>query len=249
VMSVVRERVPALPEVAVFQAIHSRTFRFACRFFALPRARRIARVYAFCRVTDDLVDRPPEGVDPEACLGLWIELSREAYEGRATGIPLLDCVMREMADAAAPFRYVEELAEGMRMDFRGERYQDLGHLHRYTYRVASVVGLWVARLEGCHQPSILHAAERMGRAMPPPNILRAVGEDLRRGRLYLPGDLLRRYRVAENELLAACDGARLPAGYPALIEDLIAVAEADYEVGLRALTHLSPGFARPVAVA
>src|SRR5690606_8174650 len=89
VMSVVRERVPALPEVAVFQAIHSRTFRFACRFFALPRARRIARVYAFCRVTDDLVDRPPEGVDPEACLGLWIALSREAYEGRATGIPLL----------------------------------------------------------------------------------------------------------------------------------------------------------------
>jgi 15-cis-phytoene synthase len=248
-VAIFRARLPQLADVEAFQAGNSRSFRFASRFFPVEESRRIARVYAYCRVTDDLADRPPPGAAPEELLDVWVALSREAFSGSPTGLPLLDRVMREMAEGGIPFEYAEELAEGMRMDLRGERYERLSDLHHYTYRVASVVGLWLTRLTGCHQPWILERASRMGRAMQLTNILRDVGEDLRRGRLYLPRESLERHAVDEATLHEACEGGALAPGYPALLEELMSVAAQDYQAGLDALPSLPRGFARPVAVA
>ena len=249
VLEALRRRVPAGGEVAGYLAVHSRSFRFAARFFPREEAARVARVYAYCRITDDLVDRPQEGISPESLLEGWTELAARAYGGTPSGIPLLDAVMREMAAAGVPFSCASELAEGMRMDLRGDRYATLAELRRYTYRVASTVGVWMARLHGIADPGLLERAERMGHAMQLTNILRDVGEDLGAGRLYLPADLLRRHGVDEPALAAMRAGGPQAPGWPALVEELMAVAEEDYAAGLAVLPELPPSFARPVAVA
>jgi phytoene synthase len=107
----------------------------------------------------------------------------------------------------------------------------------------------MTRLHGHHDPRLLQRAERMGHAMQLTNILRDVGEDLRAGRLYLPSDRMEAHEVTEDDLRAAQAGAPLPAGYRALIEELMGCAESDYAAGLEALRELPPAFARPVAVA
>src|SRR5690606_2244494 len=104
-----RRRIPTLVGAEGYLAEHSRSFRFASRLFAAEDADRVARVYAFCRVTDDLVDHPDEGDDAEVLLACWLELARRAYDGGATGLPLLDRVMGEMAENDVPFAYAEEL--------------------------------------------------------------------------------------------------------------------------------------------
>jgi phytoene synthase len=244
-----RERVPSLGGVEGYLATNSRSFRFALRFFPPKDADRVARVYAYCRITDDLVDRPPEGRSGEELLDIWLELSRLAYSGRPTGLSLLDQVLEEMAGARVPFDYAAELVEGMRMDLRGVRYASLPELRRYTYRVASVVGLWLTRLFGVHDPAVLERAEQMGHAMQLTNILRDVGEDWGRGRLYLPFDLLHAQKIDEEGLARMWAGGSISAGYRALVEELIGVAEADYRAALAALPSLPSSFARPVAVA
>jgi phytoene synthase len=249
VAPVLRVRVPALAAAEAFQAAHSRSFRFASRFFPAPERERVERVYAYCRVMDDLVDRPPHGASADDLLGEWVDLSRRAYDGDSSGLPLLDRTMEEMAAGGVPFDYARELAEGMRMDLGGVRYDTLPELREYTYRVASVVGLWVSRLGGIHDPVVLQRAERMGHAMQLTNIVRDVGEDLRAGRLYLPGEMLRRHGVTEEGLRSALVRPGLPRGYAALLEELMSVAEADYAAGLEALRDLPLSFARPVAVA
>ena len=246
-----RERVPDPPDAVAFLAANSRSFRFAARLLPAAQLERVAGVYAFCRVTDDLVDLPtrdPRG--PDALLGEWLELARGSYQGRASGLRLLDRTMAEMAAAGVPFDYAADLAAGMRMDLRGERYETLAQLRLYTYRVASVVGLWLTRLSGVHDPGVLADAARLGHAMQLTNILRDVGEDLRAGRLYLPAEMLRRHGVDERELRAMLDGsARIGAGYRALLEELMAMADADYERAFRAIPALPPFLRRPVAVA
>ena len=244
-----RERVPGPEGVEGYLASHSRSFRFAARFFPPDGVARVARVYAYCRVTDDLVDHPLPGQGAGEMLEAWVALSRDAHAGIPSGLPLLDRVMAEMAEAGVPFTYAAELAEGMRMDLRSERYATAGELRRYTYRVASVVGLWLTRLFGVHDPAILARAERMGHAMQLTNILRDVGEDWTRGRLYLPADLLREHGVEEEALAEMCAGGPISAGYRALVESMLRVAEDDYRAAFSALPALPPSLARPVAVA
>src|SRR5690606_39073668 len=127
----------------------SRSFAFAARLFPPRERERIARVYAYCRLTDDLVDA---GVGDEAARGAaldaWLRASRLAYRGDATGLPRLDTVMGEMADCDVPFTWVEELVEGVRTDLRRERFLTLEALRVYTRQVAGVVGLWIAGLAG-----------------------------------------------------------------------------------------------------
>jgi 15-cis-phytoene synthase len=237
--------VPRPERVQRYLAGHSRSFRFALRFFTGADGLRVARVYAYCRTTDDLADRPLAGMPPEQTLEAWLALSRRAYHGQETGIPLLDRVMAEMAEHGVPFDYAEQLVEGMRMDLRGERYRTLPELRVYTHRVASVVGLWLSRIFGIRGQTLLDRAERLGHAMQLTNILRDVGEDLRSGRVYLPLDLLRRHGLDESRLGDAPGSL----GYRDALEELMAAADADYAAGLQALREVPPSFGRPVAVA
>jgi hypothetical protein len=97
---------------------HAKSFRFAARLFPADALEKVAGVYAFCRFTDDLVDEDG-GQDPsvlEARLDEWLRMAREAYVGRRTDVGLLDEVLGEMGRSGVPFRYAEELVEGVRMD-------------------------------------------------------------------------------------------------------------------------------------
>jgi phytoene synthase len=243
------ERVPAAGDTERYFAVNSRSFRFAARFFPPGEWERVARVYAFCRVTDDIVDRPGGEVDAEEMLDEWIGLARRAYQGHETGVALLDRVMRETASAAVPFTYAAELGEGMRMDLRMQRYQSMAELRVYTHRVASVVGLWITELAGVRAPRVLAPAGEMGHAMQLTNILRDVGEDWRRGRLYLPADMMQKHGVTEDAIERMCRGGAPDGAYRCMTEELLRSAEASYRAAFPAIRELPAAFRRPVAVA
>ncbi|HEX8726960.1 MAG TPA: phytoene/squalene synthase family protein, partial [Gemmatimonadaceae bacterium] len=211
-----------------------------------------ARVYAWCRYTDDLVD---DAADPsrdaiEARLATWLRLSGRAYAGERTGIALLDRVMPEMAAAHAPFDYARDLVAGMRMDLHHRPYASLRELRVYTYRVAGVIGLWLTELYGVHDQRVLHHAAALGHALQLTNILRDVGEDWARGRVYLPFDRLQAHGLEPSDLGAMRAGL-IPVDdrFRALVEELMAVADADYRDAFAAIPALPAFFARPVAVA
>jgi phytoene synthase len=233
-------------------AHHSKSFSLAARLFPAPARKSVASVYAYCRFTDDLVDGR-EHEDPGVLrreLDAWAALSRAAYDGEDESVALLNRAIGEMARRGVPFRYAEELIEGVRMDLDAPRYETMADLRVYSYRVASVVGGWITELFGVHDPWVLERAAALGHAMQLTNILRDVGEDLRMGRLYLPADLLDAHGL-DREALERMERGEAPisGGYRALIEELMEVAERDYSAAFEALPALPPFFQRPVAVA
>lgn len=237
-------------------AHHSRSFSFASLLFP-PDARRLVReVYTFCRFTDDLVDeaaRPNGGRGPVArlhrTLDAWEEICRAAHGGERTDIPLADVVMSETARRGIPFKLVAELIEGVRMDVEPRAYRSLEELREYTYRVASVVGAWLTRAFGVSDPWVLERAHALGHAMQLTNIIRDVGEDLALGRVYLPEDRMARHGVGRAALLRMQAGAEIQPGYVALLEEMMADADAAYEVSYEGIPHLPLFFQRPVTVA
>lgn len=235
-----------------FLALHSRTFHLASRLFPAGPRSKIERLYAYCRVTDDLADGPGDVSmsERESWLTAWLDLSRRAYDGEEIGLPVLDGAMRDMASADVPFDFASELIEGMRMDLRHSGFRTKAELDFYCYRVASVVGLWITHLFGIDDPLLLRRAAALGRGMQLTNIVRDVGEDWRRGRLYLPTALLARHGLDADAVGRLVEGERpLPSGYGAVLEALMVEAEADYRAAMAVLPRLPAFYRRPVAVA
>ena len=250
-MTATRPATPRPEEWPAYLGAHGRSFAMAAALMPEPHRSRITGVYTFCRYTDDLVDRG--GHDPETLLlqlDEWLELARRAYYGRPANVALLDAIMPDMAECGVPFAYVEALIEGMRMDVRGTRYDSVEELRYYCHHVASVVGLWLTELFGVHDVWTLQHAARLGTAMQLTNIIRDVGEDWARGRLYLPRDLMRRHGVTEDMIAQLRRGDEaIPLAYAALMADLIAIADEDYDTAAEGIPML-PDFFRPaVAVA
>lgn len=232
-------------------ARHSRSFRFASWLFPRAMRRQVEGVYAFCRFTDDLVDEAEgDAATARTRLEAWGTLVSAAHEGVETGIPLADRVMGSMRDAGVPFGYARDLLAGVAMDLEPVRLAGVADLQLYTYRVASVVGGWITELFGVHDAEILARAYGLGHAMQLTNIVRDVGEDWRRDRLYLPEDLRQRYGVDLHMVDAVARGSTpVPEAWTALLEDLMARADRGYDEAFQALPSLPGSFARPVAVA
>ncbi|HEX9109370.1 MAG TPA: phytoene/squalene synthase family protein, partial [Longimicrobiales bacterium] len=242
-----------LPDVGDWErylAEHARSFHFAARLFPAERRRAVAGVYAWCRYTDELVDGSPlPRAELEARLDAWLALSRRAYAGERAGHDLADRVMGQMREAGVPFRYAEDLIDGMRMDVRGEVYETLPDLFRYTYRVASVVGLWLCELFGIRDPWMLERAAALGHGMQLTNIARDVGEDLRRGGVYLPAAWLAAHDLTRGELERMAEAGTVDERYRALVTRLLEAADEQYRLAAPAIAHLPGFFRRPVAVA
>lgn len=251
------EQLLTLPSVrdlaspASYMARHSRSFRFAAALLQGPERARIARIYAWCRFTDDLADHAGANIrDAESHLDSWLEWARSAYAGRPCGIPLVDEVMREMAERNISFGYASELALGVRGDLRFMQYATIDELRVYTYRVAGVVGRWLTELHGVRDPWMLERAAALGHAMQMTNILRDVGEDWDRGRLYIPRTLLSQHGLSPADIGAMRRGVRpLDDAYRNVVEELITIATGDYERAREAIPHLPPSFRRSVSVA
>ncbi|MEZ4414493.1 MAG: squalene/phytoene synthase family protein [Gemmatimonadota bacterium] len=231
---------------------HSQSFWLASRLFPREVRHRVAGVYAYCRMTDDLVDQadPARKQETRADLDAWLVLSEDAFRGARTGCALLDQVMGDMRAAAVPFQYVEDLIAGMRMDLEDRTYATMGELRVYTYRVASVVGGWLTELFGVHDRWTLSRAAALGHAMQLTNILRDVGEDLRAGRIYLPTAALSYHGLGRDDLWAMAEGRQsIDHRYRQLMQELMAIAEADYAAAFEAIPRLPTFAQRPVAAA
>lgn len=229
---------------------HSKSFRFASRLFpAEPRA-DVEGVYAFCRFTDDLVDEARVPVpQARARLEAWRSLARAAYQGDRVDIPLLDTVMVRMRESGTPFHYADDLLTGVGMDLEPTDYGTLAELEVYTYRVASVVGGWVTELFGRHEPELLARAYALGHAMQLTNILRDVGEDWRRGRLYLPQECVERAGVDREQVARVAGTGEVDQRWIDLLEELMGVADRHYAAAFQAIPALPSYYRRPVAVA
>lgn len=196
---------PLYDQAAAATAAGSKSFYFATRFFPPDLARAAHSVYWFCRYTDDLVDECETLEAGRRDLEAWTTALRSASQsaGRSNH-PVLRLFLHTAAQYQIPLEYAFELIEGMRMDLNGTRYRTFEELRLFCYRVASVVGLMMCCVigfeDGADSSQALPRAIDLGIAMQLTNILRDVGEDLERGRIYLPSEEMSHFGYGDSEL-------------------------------------------------
>jgi phytoene synthase len=188
-------------EAAEATARGSKSFYFASRFFPPELARSAHAVYWFCRTTDDLVDEASSAEDAERGIAEWERQTRLALSGAAVESPVLTLFQRVCAQHAIPEEYPLELIAGVRMDLGPVLYKNFEELRVFCYRVASVVGLMMMHVIGFSGRPHRQAID-LGIAMQLTNILRDVGEDLGRGRVYLPAEEIDRFGYTVDDLIA-----------------------------------------------
>jgi len=175
---------------------------FYYSFMFLPPARRraITALYAFCREVDDVVDEISDPDVARAKLAWWRREVALIYDGQPTH-PVAVALKGLVAEFKLTEAHLQEVIDGMAMDLAQHRYLDFAALELYCHRVAGVVGLLSAEIFGYTDPATLGYARDLGIAFQLTNIIRDVGEDARRGRIYLPQDELQRFDVAPSALL------------------------------------------------
>ena len=205
---------------------------FYYSFLFLPPARRqaIMALYAFCREVDDVVDECNDPALASTKLAWWrMEVERIASKQATHPVGLaLQAVSPEIEISAAR---LNEIIDGMEMDLQQTRYLDFTGLSLYCYRVASVVGLLAAGIFGYRDAQTEKYAHDLGMAFQLTNIIRDVGEDARRGRIYLPIDELKQFNVPAADIL----NARYSDNFTALMQFQYQRAERYYQ---DALAHL-----------
>lgn len=175
---------------------------FYYSFFFLPAARRPAMytIYAFCKEVDSAVDDAPPGSDPKAAVSRWRAEVAAVYGGAPTH-PVAISLQSHVKQLGIPREYFDELIDGAEMDLATTRYVSFEELSRYCYRVACVVGLICLYIFGTRDPRAKDYAVNLGMAFQLTNILRDLGEDADRGRIYLPLVDLKRFGYTEELLL------------------------------------------------
>ncbi len=192
-------------EAAEATAKGSKSFHFATRFFPPRLARSAHAVYWFCRTTDDIVDEASSPLAAARDISCWEEQTRRALSGASVDHKALTLFARTAAEHGIPHEYPLDLIAGVRMDLEPARYRSFDDLRVFCYRVASVVGLMMMHVIGYkgepHQEAI-----DLGIAMQLTNILRDIGEDLDKDRIYLPLEELGEYGYRIEDLAARrCD--------------------------------------------
>lgn len=220
------------------QASHTITRKsasnLALAFALLPRERRdaMSALYAFCREVDDVADeeqQPPEV--RRAALAAWREDVARACDGQSPVMPVNRELQPWIRRFELPFAQFDEVIRGCEMDLDTPRYPTLEALEHYCYHVASAVGLLSIRIFGHRHPQCRDYAVHLGKALQLTNILRDVGNDAARGRIYLPQDELAREQAAEADILAGQYSAR----YEAVARRMAARAREHYREASRLL--------------
>jgi 15-cis-phytoene synthase len=177
------------------------SFYYSFLFLPPERRRAITAVYAYCREVDDAVDEVGEPAVAEARLQWWRGELAALFRRQPTHpvtralLPFVD----------GPFGItlprLEAILEGMEMDLRQNRFLDFAALRRYAHLVAGVVGEISASVFGYTEPRTIEYADRLGLALQLINVIRDVGDDARRGRIYLPLDEMQRFGVRVADVL------------------------------------------------
>jgi len=200
------------------------SFYYSFLFLPAERRRAITALYAFCREVDDTVD---ECTDPTVARNklLWWRKEVKATLDGAPSHPVTQALQPHMAAYSLDGNHLLAIIDGMEMDLDQTRYLDFTGLKRYCWHVAGVVGILSARIFGATQPQTLQYAEKLGLAFQLTNIIRDVGEDARKGRIYLPVNELQQFNVTAADIL----NARHSENFEKLMRFQAERAQATYE--------------------
>jgi phytoene synthase len=242
----------------------SSNFKFAFLFLSPEQRAALTHVYEFCRVVDDIVDERPPGPEgreaAEAGLARWSSRLARIYASRDAG-EITDATDRGTAEAdesdetdetdeadrelaqilaqtierfALPRYAFDEIIAGCAMDLDITTYADLPALERYCYRVASCVGILCIGIFGDSSEPAQRYAHHLGLALQYTNILRDVGEDAARERVYLPIDLLERHGLSERDALRCTYDRR----FLAMAREFADIAESEYQLAWAELAKI-----------
>jgi phytoene synthase len=207
------------------------SFYYAFLFLPAPRRAAITAFYAFCREVDDVADEVSEPAVAAQKLAWWHREVAQTYAGQPSH-PALQALAPGIAAYGITEDCLHAVVEGCEMDLQQTRYLDFAGLSAYCHKVAGVVGEVSARIFGQTEEATTAYAHRLGLAFQLTNIIRDVGEDARRGRIYLPIDELQRFDVRASDILQRQHSER----FVALMRFQAERAHALYEDAL----HLLP---------
>ncbi len=176
------------------------SFYYSFLFLPPERRRAITALYAFCREVDDVADEVSERDVARAKLAWWRTELANLYEGRAQH-PVTKALEPFVEPYGLDHARLIEIIDGMEMDLTHLRYADFASLSLYCHRAAGVVGQLAASIFGHTRPETIQYAEALGMAFQQTNIIRDVGEDARRNRIYLPADERARFGVSDEQIL------------------------------------------------
>ena len=178
------------------------SFYYSFMFLPPERRQAITALYAFCREVDDVVDECRDPSIAQSKLEWWRHEVSQIADGEPQH-PVSQALKDVSTRFTLPQEQLLEIIDGMEMDLQQTRYLDFKGLQLYCYRVASVVGLLSAEIFGYTDRQTLKYAHDLGIAFQLTNIIRDVGEDARRGRIYLPIDELQQFEVPAKDILEA----------------------------------------------
>ena len=200
------------------------SFYYSFLFLPQERRRAIMALYAFCREVDDTVDECTDESVARVKLAWWRKEISGMYEGKQTH-PVTQALQPHLSTYNLKQEHMQAIIDGMEMDLNQTRYLDYAGMSKYCWHVASVVGILSASIFGVTNPQTLQFAEKLGHAFQLTNIIRDVGEDARKGRIYLPVNELQQFNVTAADLL----NARHSENFENLMKFQIARAQKAYD--------------------
>jgi phytoene synthase len=206
------------------------SFYYAFLFLPKPRRAAITAFYAFCREVDDVVDEVSDPGVAATKLAWWRTEVAQAFAGTPRH-PVMQALMPHVAAYGIEARQLDQVIEGCQMDLEQTRYLDFPGLARYCHLVAGVVGEVAARIFGQTETQTTAYAHKLGLALQLTNIIRDVGEDALRGRIYLPVNDLQKHEVKAHEILNRVHSER----FVALMKFQAQRAHAAYDEALALL--------------
>ncbi len=232
---------------------HAKTFYLSTRFLPNEKQRSIFAVYALCRYIDDLVDETNDLIvqkkvsfsELDRLLDEWrLKLDKAYITGEADN-PILTAFADTLSKYHIPKSYPFELMEGVCMDLKKNRFETFDEVYEYSYKVASVVGLMTSEIFGYTDEKALSHAIDLGIAMQLTNILRDVGEDLGRNRIYIPQEDLKTFGLSEADLFNKVYDER----FTAMMEFQVKRARHYYDSADEGIPMLSTDSRLPVYLA
>ena len=186
------------------------SFYYAFLFLPPQRRAAITAFYAFCREVDDVVDEVQDPTVAAQKLNWWQIEVQNSFAGNPQH-PVMKALMPLTGEFGITAQNLQDVIAGCQMDLNQTRYLDFAGLQRYCHLVAGVVGEVAARIFGQSQDETTHYAHQLGLAFQLTNIIRDVGEDALRGRIYLPVNELQQFEVSAKDILERRDSAAFQA--------------------------------------
>lgn len=217
------------------------SFYYSFLFLPPERRRAITALYAFCREVDDIVDEVRERSVARTKLAWWRNQVETLFETGQAEHPVMQALAPHLEPCGFSAPQMHAVIDGMEMDLDQHQYPDWESLRRYCWHAAGVVGEMSAGIFGYTNPQTLVYADKLGLAFQLTNIIRDVGDDARRGRIYLPQEDLQRFGVTPEDILTRRHSER----FEALMRFQTERARACYREAMQALPEEDRRAQRP----